>query len=110
MTDPLRAELDAMQAKLASRRSIAHFARAAVSIVWALICAGAAGKMVWDLKLELAEFATPVVALAAALLAYGLVHWLLGRRELTKELVQFEAVKRLREQLRLDDPAALLPR
>jgi len=99
-----------MQAKLASRKSIAHFARAAVAIVWSLICAGAAGKMLWDLRLELFDFMTPAVIAAAVLLVYGTFHWLLGRKELAKELVLFADVKRLREQLRLDDPNALLPR
>lgn len=110
MADPRRAELDSMQAKLASRKSISHFARAAVAIVWALICAGAAGKMLWDLRLELVDFMTPAAIAAAVLLAYGLVHWMLGRRELVKELELFSHVKQLREQLRLDDPEALLPR
>jgi hypothetical protein len=110
MADPRRAELDSMQAKLASRKSISHFARAAVAIVWSLICAGAAGKMLWDLRLELIDFTTPAAIAAAVLLAYGTVHWLLGRKELAKELELFSAVKVLREQLRLDDPDALLPR
>jgi len=110
MADPRRAELDSMQAKLASRKSIAHFARAAVAIVWALICAGAFGKMLWDVKLELLEFTTPAAFVAAVLLTYGVAHWLLGRRELAKELELFTSVKKLREQLRLDDPDALLPR
>jgi SNF family Na+-dependent transporter len=110
MADPRRAELDSIQAKLASRKSISHFARAAVAIMWALICAGAFGKMLWDVKLELIDFATPAAMVAAVLLSYGIVHWLLGRRELAKELELFTTVKRLREQLRLDDPEALLPR
>ncbi len=110
MADPRREELDSIQAKLASRRSIMHFAKAAVAIVWGLICFGAAGKMLWDLRLELVDFTTPVAVLACVLVAYGLVHWLLGRRELQKELALFQSVKHLREQLRLDDPNALLPR
>ena len=110
MADPRREQLDSLQATLASRKSISHFARAAVAIVWSLISAGAAGKMLWDMRLELIDFMTPAAVVAAVLLAYGVVHWLLGRRELAKELELFSSVKRLREQLRLDDPDALLPR
>jgi hypothetical protein len=110
MVDPRRAEFDAMQAKLASRNSISHFARASISVVWALIAAGAAGKLIWDLKLEWIYLAAPVVLVALGLLGYGLVHWARGRRELDQELKLFAAAQRLRAQLRLDDPAALLPR
>ena len=110
MAEPNREALDRIQAGLAERKSIGHFAHAAVAIVWGLISAGAAGKMLWDLRVELIEFTRPIMVMATLLLLYGLVHWLLGRRELVKELEQFAKMRSMRAQLKLDDPSALLPR
>ncbi len=111
MSTSSRAELDTLQARLASRASITHFAHASVALLLGLIASGAAGKAFWDLmKRDMSDYAVPIMALAALLFAYGGVRYVLGRRALAVELVDFDQLKILRSSLRLDDPSALLPR
>jgi hypothetical protein len=107
--EELRSQLDRLQERLATRQSIRHFAHMGVSFIVALIFAGAAAKLFWD------SIRTPVVALAASglalgLLVYGLIHFAKGRRLLAEELRQYNDLLELRRRLRLDNPAALLPR
>lgn len=105
-----RRKLDALQAELADRQSIVHFAHAAVSTVVALILAGAAAKLLWDLPLQRRPYAYPVVAAAAFLVVYALVQYFQGRSDLASEMTRFQSMKDLRAELRLDDPSALLPK
>ncbi len=105
----LRARLDQLQARLSTRESTTRFARAGVSTVVALLVGGAAGKLFYD------SIRTPVLAWAAALLSLGLlvyavISYRAGRKFLVDELKQYESMLALRSELRLDDPAALLPR
>src|SRR5437763_7587205 len=104
-----RAELERLQRELQSRESITHFAHAAVSLLVGLIVAGAAGKLFWDLPEDRYVFAYPVVVLALSCGVYALVRYFRGRRTLAVELERFEALKRLRTVMKLDDPSALLP-
>jgi hypothetical protein len=107
--DAPRVELESLRAQLASRASTVHFARTAVALVGALIFAGAALKLFWD------SIRFPRLGLAAGLVAagfavYAVVHYRRGKRELKRELELFESLKGVRQSLRLDDPASLLPR
>jgi hypothetical protein len=103
----LEQQLEQLQAELSTRSSTFHFAHAGVSMVFALIVAGAAGKLGWDSKHLWAAFA--VAVLSVALWAYGLVHYQIGKAHLRRELERFEVLKSLRRTLHLDDPSALLP-
>jgi hypothetical protein len=101
-------QLEKLQAELASRRSIVHFAHTGVSTVWALIIAGAATKLFID-SLRTPWLAYIAAAAAFGLLVYAAVHFRRGRVALKDELARFETLKALRQQLKLDDPSALLP-
>lgn len=108
-TQDLRARLDQLQESLSVRQSTTHFAHAGVSTIVALLVGGAAGKLFYD------SLRTPLLAWAAALLSLGLLvyafsRYRLGREVLAEELKRYESMLELRRQLRLDDPAALLPR
>lgn len=108
-TQEMRTRLDQLQESLSTRQSTTHFAHAGVSTIAALLIGGAAGKLFHD------SLRTPVLAWGAALLALGLLvyafrHYHSGRKVLVDELKGYEAMLELRRQLRLDDPAALLPR
>ncbi len=100
-----------LQAVLASRRSILHFAHFTVATVIALIGAGTASKLLWDLtkKPQLEVYVAPVAVVSALLLIYGFVRYLYGRSALKIEMVQFGQLKSLRHKLHLDDPSTLLP-
>ena len=105
----LRAEYDATLSAVSTRRSTLHFAHGAISLLVGLIGAATAGKLWWDFG---AEYELPSAALAfiaLGVLVYSLVRYLLGRRALSTELVDFTKLKRLRQELGLDDPRALLP-
>lgn len=108
--DPVqqRAELDQLQSELASRESITHFARTAVSTTVALLLGGGV------LKLYVDSRSTPYVAWAGAAVVlgialYAVVQYLRGRRARKSENVRIERMLALRRDLRLDDPSALLP-
>ena len=107
----VQAELASLQKELASRRSVLHFAHFAVATILGLIAAGTASKLQWDLHLNPATevFVLPVAAFSASSLVYALVRYVLGRRELKKELVSFAQLQALRRQLNLEAPSALLP-
>ena len=103
--------LAALQRELASRKSVLHFAHSAVATILALIAAGTVAKMVWDLDIrpDTEIFVYPVAAFCVACFVYGFVRYLVGRRELQKEIASFAQLQTLRKQLNLDDPSALLP-
>ncbi|WP_426751893.1 hypothetical protein [Myxococcus sp. Y35] len=107
-TQELRARLDQLQDRLATRHSTTRFAHAGVATVIALLVGGAAGKLFYD------SIRTPLLAWAAALLSLGLlvyafISYRMGRKLLVDELKQYESMLALRSELRLDDPSALLP-
>ena len=110
------AAFEALQRELSSRRSVLHFAHAAVSLVVALIAAGTAAKLYWDLThdyLKHAEWVEVIwvaVGVTAFCVVYAIVRYLVGRRALRVELVQFGKLQALRQQLGLDDHPNLLPR
>ncbi len=111
-TPDQKAALAALQAKLESRRSTLHFAHSSVSIILALIAAGTVAKIYWDLDIrpDTEILVVPVSILSFVFFVYGTVRYVLGRKVLKDELVQFAELKVLREQLHLEDPSALLPR
>ena len=100
-----------LQAELATRQSVLHFAHCAVAVILALIAAGTAGKMTWDfgIRPEVDVFIPAVGVFSGLCFLYGLVRYLFGRRALKKELVSFAQLQALRRQLGLDDPSGLLP-
>lgn len=106
----VRLELEKLQAELSTRSSVLRFARAAVSMTIALILAGAAGKLLWDLPTRHLYLALPVFALSLGFGCYSVVNYLKGKAALAVELNSYQALIALRSHLRLDDPAALLPR
>ncbi|WP_217911178.1 MULTISPECIES: hypothetical protein [Myxococcus] len=108
-TQDLRTQLDQLQESLSIRQSTTHFAHTGVATLAALMFAGAAGKLFYD-SLRTPLLAWGVTLLALGLLGYALRRYLVGRRVLADELTRFQTLLELRSQLRLDDPAALLPR
>lgn len=102
--------LEALQRELSARQSVLHFAHAAVSTILALIAAGAAAKLFWDLSLEKAIYALPVAALSACIFGYAIIRYAIGRRALKRELESFARLQSLRRQLNLENPSLLLPR
>jgi membrane protein implicated in regulation of membrane protease activity len=107
--DELRSQHERLQASLATRQSILHFAHAGVSLLVALILAGAAAKLFWEsAKVPTLGFA--VTAVVLGLVSYSLVRYRKGRRDLAEELRQYGDLLELRRQLQLDNPAKLLPR
>jgi hypothetical protein len=107
--EELRSQLERLQERLATRQSILHFAHAGVSILVALIFAGAAAKLFWDsVRVPLAAFGAS--GLSLGLMFYGVLNFTKGRRLLAEELKQYNDLLELRRRLRLDNPSALLPR
>ena len=104
-----RKQLELLQAQLSSRKSIFHFAHSAISMVLALILAGAAAKLFWEVGSKMFVFAIPVGAAAISLGTYSTVRYLVGKNRLQTELARFADLKRLRRALNVDDPSALLP-
>ncbi len=105
----LRVQHDQLQAQLATRVSIGHFAHAAVSLIFAVIASGVAGKFFWNGEgyRELAIVASVGVG---CLMLYSLVRYVAGRRYYRTEKSAFARLKALRLVLQADDPAAFLPR
>jgi hypothetical protein len=104
-----RAELEKLQAELASRQSITDFAHAAVSMLLALISAGTSARMFFDFSGSEEVYCWMVAALSLGFATYSLTRYLNGRRNLAIELERFAALKRLHRIMGLDDPSALLP-
>jgi hypothetical protein len=105
-----RTRFDTLQAQLKSRRSVFHFAHAAVSLLVAVVAACTGAKLFWDYQLDEAQMLSVSLGLSAVLFVYGGVHWVLGRRALKRELTLYSELKGLRQTLGLDDPNVLLPR
>jgi hypothetical protein len=99
-----------LQAELRSRRSVFHFAHAAVSLLIAVIAACTGAKYFWDYDLDDMPTLGALLGVSFVLFLYGSINWFLGRRALKRELTLFSEMKGLRQTLGLDDPAALLPR
>jgi len=103
-----REELARLQQGLASRDSTLHFAHAGVSVLASLILFGATAKMIWDAgKLWILPLASGLVGLG--LVTYALVRFVKGKATYRDEMVRFERMMAIRRDLKLDDPAALLP-
>lgn len=107
--EDLRSQLERLQEQLATRQSILYFAHSGVSLIVALILAGAAAKLFWD-SAKVPVLAFVVSALVLGLVAYALVHYRKGRRELADELKRYGDLLELRRRLQLDNPSKLLPR
>jgi hypothetical protein len=104
-----RQKMETLQAQLAARASVLHFAHSAVSTIVALILGGAAGKLFWDLEPEQLPLAVLAATVSGLLLVYAFVRYLLGRKAYQVERHRFEALKDLRRALSVDDPSTLLP-
>lgn len=110
-------ELERLQAQLSARRSIVHYAHAAVAVLAALILASAFVKLYvdqdrlvgWGNSTYRATGHGLLLAGGASLL-YAAVRAVLGRRWMRREAEQYARLLTLRKTLKLDDPSALLPR
>lgn len=103
----LRAEHDATLSRLSQRKSTLHFAHTAVSLFLAAITGGAALKLAIDVELEWApHLVLPATLISVSVAVYGLVRMVLGRRTLNAEVREFERLKALRHELKLDEPPA----
>jgi hypothetical protein len=102
-------ELAHLQAQLASRQSTVHFAHTGVALVVALILTGAGAKLFWD-SIRFPPAGLAAVLAAAGLVAYAVAHYRRGKQELERELALYRSLQDVRQALRLDDPASLLPR
>ncbi|HEY8212323.1 MAG TPA: hypothetical protein VIG99_32795 [Myxococcaceae bacterium] len=106
-----RRELDRLQAQIATRASITHLARGAVSTIFALMIYGMAGLFEWgkDNVFNAAPYALPVAVAASALMIFALSRFWLGYRAHLREVVLFAELQSLRRELKLEDPSMLLP-
>ena len=105
-----RARHDTLQSQLHSRKSVFHFAHAAVSLLLALIAAGVAATLFADEQLAHLSIFALVTATSGGLFLYGFVRWGVGRQALAREVTLFAEMQVLRRALGFDDPSALLPR
>ncbi len=104
----LRTTHDELLARLSRRQSIFHFAHAAVAFFVAFIASGAA----WRFSVEteftwLNPLQFPALAVAVIALGYAAVRLVLGRGQLKQEDAAFVELKRLRTELKVDEPPAL---
>jgi len=104
-----RQQLERVQKELEARESTIHFAHAGVSLLFALILAGASGKLFWD-SIRLPILGILAAICSATLMVYSVRRYLRGQRALKWELQRYELLRTLRRSLRIDDPSALLPR
>jgi hypothetical protein len=74
-----------------------------------LIGAATAGTLWWDFEDEYGLWVAVLGLVALAVISYATVRYLQGRTVLIAELAAFTKLKRLRQELGLDDPRALLP-
>jgi hypothetical protein len=107
-TSELREQLRQLQDELASRRSIVHFAHAAVSTLMTLVAGGLLAHVLY--QGQDVRFAWLLGVLCTVGVSYALVRSWVGRKWLRHEDRRFEALQAVRGALRLDDPEALLPR
>ena len=112
-----REELERLQAELSSRRSIVHYAHAAVALLATLILGSALAKLYVDqdrlVGWENSEWRTAaygLAAVAAGTFLYAAVRAVIGRGAMKREAQKFERLQAMRRKFNLDDPSALLPR
>ncbi len=100
----------ALQAQLSTRRSIRHFAHAAIASLIAFTAIATSAKLHLDFGYEIPAY--PYAALGLGVLAgsYSLVCGVLGWVAHRREREQFRLLQEMRRELNLDDPSALLPR
>ena len=103
------ARLPELQAQLASRRSTAYFARTAVALVGSAIFSAAAAKLFWD-SIRFPILGAVSILLSVVLVAFAWAQYRRARVLLATELQLYASLKDVHRTLRLDDPAALLPR
>ena len=104
-----RARLPELQAQLAVRQSITHFARAGVALVASSIFTAAAAKLFWD-SIRFPVFGAASVLLASGLVIYAWIQYRRGIAHQRRELELFAYLQAVHRALHLDDPGALLPR
>lgn len=103
----LRAEHDATLSRLSYRKSTSHFAHTAVSLFVAAITGAASWRLSVDVELVWApQLVVPATIVSVSVAIYGLVRLVLGRRTLADEVREFERLKALRHELKLDEPPA----
>jgi len=108
MADPSR--LEALQADLNARKSIFHFAHAAISLLVGSIAAATGGRLFYDSGFLRLPVIGAAAVVAAVMYGHGFIRWGLGNKALQREAAQFAELKELRATLGLDDPNVLLPR
>jgi len=107
-TAPLREEHDRTLEQLSARKSIFHFAHAAVSLFVAAIMGGASIKLSRDVEFEWApSLVLPALIVTGVAFSYGVVRLVIGRAAMSKEHAAFERLKTLRRSLELDQVPAL---
>lgn len=105
-----REEYAALQAKLSTRRSIRHFAHAAISLIVSFIALATSAKLHLDYAYEAPQYPYLVLGLSVVLGLYGAICAIFAVAALRKERALFRTMQELRRTLRLDDPSELLPR
>ena len=105
----LRAEYDATLSSVSTRRSTLHFAHAAIACFLGLIGLGTAGKLWFDYEETYGGPTLLLAVLATCVVVYAVVRYVLGQKALGFELTAYGRLQRLRSELGLDDPRALLP-
>jgi len=103
-------EYDQLSQRLSTRASTEHFARTAFMMVAAIVVAGTAGKLFWDTAERFLWIPIVPTVISLALAYYAVRRYLAGKRELQRELHEYQRLSSLRQALKLDDPDALLPR
>jgi len=109
VNDERRRELDRLQAQIATRLSITHLARGAVSTIFSLMIFGLAGLFEWGKTPRTVPYALPIAVAASLLLLFALSRFWLGYRAHLREVVLFAELQSLRRELKLEDPSMLLP-
>jgi hypothetical protein len=101
----LRAQHDALLTRLSVRASTFHFAHAAVALFLSTIFGGAAWKLSLDVEYAWApSLVLPAAIVSALAFVYGVTRLAMGRSVLTGEVREFEQLRALRSQLKLDEP------
>jgi hypothetical protein len=91
------------------RQSTTHFARAGVALVASGIFSAAAAKLFWD-SVKFPTLGAVAVLLAAGLVTYAWLQYRRGMAHHRREMELFASLQAVHRALKLDDPAALLPR
>ena len=102
--------LNALQSELNARKSIFHYAHAAISLLVATIAAGTGARLFYDDGFAELPLLGAAAIIALVMYLHGFVRWGLGSKALQRETVQFAELKELRASMGIDDPNLLLPR